>query len=248
MNLVLFSPEQEITEGVYLTNTRQSEHLKRVLRVRVGDMLRVGVMGGALKHGYVVDGSALELAGFDASGYYIKMDAQEETPPPRLPVDIVLALPRPQMIKRILQTVSCMGIRSIHFFQSEKVEKSYWQSPVLEDDALHTQLLLGLEQGMDTQLPQVQKHTQFWPFVENTLGDMAVVNDRCVIAHPGDFPSCPRVETTESVCLAIGPEGGFTEREVAAFVRRGFSPVQLGQRILKVETAIPVLLASLFSL
>ena len=66
-----------------------------------------------------------------------------------------------------------------------------------------------------------------------------------IIAHPGEAAAANQLNNAQTI-LAIGPEGGFVDNEVALFCSRVFTQVQLGERILRVETAIPVLLAKLF--
>jgi RsmE family RNA methyltransferase len=56
---------------------------------------------------------------------------------------------------------------------------------------------------------------------------------------------CPR-NVKRAVTLAIGPEGGFIPYEMEKLVACGFAPVQIGERILTVETAVPALVARLF--
>jgi RsmE family RNA methyltransferase len=48
------------------------------------------------------------------------------------------------------------------------------------------------------------------------------------------------------VTLAIGPEGGFIGEEIGAFERAGFLPVSMGERVLRVETAVAALIARVF--
>lgn len=235
MNLLLL--EKKPTGGTVEISGSQFDHLTGILRVSVGDSLRVGVLNGNIGEARVA-----ELSTAGATLEIIHLDLP---PPPPLPLTLILALPRPQMIKRILQTVATMGVERLCLIQTSKVEKSFWQSPSMTDEAIRRQLILGLEQGVATQLPEIQLCKRFIPFVEDNLPAIAR-NTRCLVAHPGDYPVCPTARPNEHHALAIGPEGGFIEKEVDLFCTAGFAPVQLGPRILKVETAIPVLLGKLF--
>ncbi|MBU2010696.1 MAG: 16S rRNA (uracil(1498)-N(3))-methyltransferase, partial [Gammaproteobacteria bacterium] len=93
-------------------------------------------------------------------------------------------------------------------------------------------------------LPEVIIEKRFKPFVEDRLPQLAA-DTLGLVGHPGDFPHCPRA-VTQPVTLAIGPEGGWIPYEVDKLAAAGLRPVQLGERILRVETAVSALLARLF--
>ena len=76
----------------------------------------------------------------------------QHSPPDKLPLCLVLALPRPKMLRRILRSVAEFGVAELHLINSYRVEKSYWQSPVLEGGAIREYLLQGLEQSRDMTL------------------------------------------------------------------------------------------------
>lgn len=235
MNLLLLEDADFVGDARVVLRDRRLTHMQAVQRVEVGDSLRVGRIGGALGEGRVLrlEAHEAELAvGFDRA------------PPAKLPVTLLLALPRPKMLRRVLQTVAAMGVPRLILLNSYRVEKSFWQTPFLEPAALREQLMLGLEQARDTVLPEVSVEMRFKPFVEDRLPRL-VEGTRGLLGHPGDHPVCPR-GLDEPVTLAIGPEGGWIPYEVDKLVAAGLQPVQLGERILRVETAVPALLARLF--
>jgi len=85
---------------------------------------------------------------------------------------------------------------------------------------------------------------KFKPFVEDELPAVAQ-GSQCLIAHPGSAKSCP-VNVKNPVTLAIGPEGGFIPYEVEKLEEIGFQTIHLGQRILRVETAVTAMISKLF--
>jgi RsmE family RNA methyltransferase len=147
------------------------------------------------------------------------------------------------MLRRILRSVAEFGVPELHLINSYRVEKSYWQTPVLEDSVVRDFLLQGLEQARDTILPTVTCHQRFKPFVEDVFP--AIDADKSsLLAHPGDYPPPPNGPTSETV-LVIGPEGGFIPYEVEKFQAAGCETVSLGPRILRVENAVTSLLGRL---
>jgi len=236
VNLLLFSQQTLSKANTLEVHGRQYHHLRDVLNVTVGSKVRVGAIGGQI-------GCAQVLAIDDSSAMLrVKLDSQ---PPPPLPLTLVLALPRPKMMRRVIQTVASLGVKEIHLINSYRVDKSYWQTPWLEPESLREQCLLGLEQSGDTQLPEIHLHKRFKPFVEDELPAIAS-GTKPLVAHPYNAAPCP-VSLTEPTTLAVGPEGGFISYEIDKLVACGFQPVTLGARIQSVETAIPVLIARLFT-
>lgn len=236
MNLLLVKQADFVAPDRVRISDRRLKHLNNVHQASTGQSLRAGLLNG-------LQGQA-KLLSIDRQAAELQVDFQQP-PPAKLPVTLVLGLPRPKMLRRILQTVASMGVHKLVLINSYRVEKSFWQSPFLQPEAITEQLILGLEQARDTVLPEVILAKRFKPFVEDQLPALAA-NTRGFIAHPGDFPDCPRA-LNEPVTLAIGPEGGWIPYEVDLLrSAAGLQPVQLGERILRVETAVPALLARLF--
>ena len=235
MNLLLLEEGDFIADDRVLLQGRRLKHLQEVHRAEVGDSLRVGRINGLMGQG--------QLLRLDSEAAELQINL-EQTPPAKLPLTLLLALPRPKMLKRVLQTVASMGVPRLILLNSYRVEKSFWQTPFLQPEAIREQLILGLEQARDTVLPEVLIEKRFKPFVEDHLGELAQ-GSLGLVGHPGDYPACPRA-LSQQVTLAIGPEGGWIPYEVVKLQAAGLQPVQLGARILRVETAVTALLARLF--
>ena len=238
MNLLII-PESQISKDFTLSvRGRAAEHLTKIVQVGVGDLISVGILNGAI-------GSA-EIQRLDTDGAVEMkmMQSSLRAPPPPVPCRVVLAMPRPKMMRRILQNLSCMGIKQIHLIHSWKVEKSFWQTPWLQPQVLEQQLILGLEQAVDTQLAEISIHKAFKPFVEDRLAQI-IADQPAYVAHPYADKPCP-IALKQPATLIIGPEGGFTDYEIDKLSTAGATAVTLGPRIMRVETAIPALISRLY--
>lgn len=235
MNLITLEAGDFIEPGRVQLRGRRLQHIRLVHRAEAGDTLRVGLLGGKIGSGRVTAQSedCIELA----------VQLERSAPAP-LPLTLILALPRPKMLKRTIQHVTALGAKKIYLINAYRVEKSYWQTPWLDADRLREQCLLGLEQAVDTAMPQIELRKRFKPFVEDELPEIAA-SSRKLVAHPVTETPCP-VDIAEQTTLAVGPEGGFIPYEVEKLQEQGFEAVHLGPRILRVETVIPVLLGRLF--
>jgi RsmE family RNA methyltransferase len=230
VNVLLLEPH-ELAGEIAVVTDRRAAHVREILGKRAGESVRVGLLGGKLGQGTLVrvdDGEVEICCVFDTE------------PPPRSPVTLVLALPRPPVLRRVLQHVASAGVGRIVLVNAARVEKSYWKSPALEPATMRTQLVLGLEQGGDTIVPDVLLRPRFRPFVEDELPALAA-GSLALVADPG-APPCP-VDVARAVTLVVGPEGGLVPFELDALAKIGFSRVGLGRRILRVETAVVALLA-----
>ena len=232
MNLILIHAADVTGQNLVCLSDRRFEHIRSVHRASPGDSLRVGLVNGAMGHGIVTR--------LDTNSVELRVCFNQPAPQP-LPVTLLLALPRPKMLKRVLQAVTSLGVKEIYLINSYRVDKSYWNSPLLSADKLQEHLLLGLEQARDTLLPQIHLRPRFKPFVEDELPAICH-NKTGLVAHPGGTAAFPARISTPSV-LAIGPEGGFIDYEISKLQELKFTSLTLGERILRVETAVPVLLS-----
>ena len=237
MNLLLLHPEQLTAHDRARVTGRQLQHLREVHGASPGDTLKVGLRDGSMGTGRI------EHLGADEARLAIELT---EAPPVPLPLTLVLALPRPKMLRRIIQSVVSMGVKHLVLVNSYRVEKSYWQTPWLQPQSLSDQITLGLEQARDTGWVTIEQRQRFRPFVEDELPTLAE-NTRKLTAHPGTATAFP-AGLSEPVTLCIGPEGGFIPFEVDLIGEQGFEAVHMGSRILRTETAVPALLGHLFDL
>jgi RsmE family RNA methyltransferase len=232
--IILFDQDFTATDTVLLSDERFT-HIRNIHRAKVGDTVRVGKLNGLMGHAIIqtISDNAVQLR--------ISLD---QPPPAKLPLTVILALPRPKMIRRIFRSISELGINELIIINSYKVEKSFWQSPALDDAKVRSYLIAGLQQAKDTVLPQVSFHRLFKPFIEDELPGI-LNNRRGLVAHPATGQACP-FNQKEAIVLAVGPEGGFTDYEVNKFFDAGCEGVHLGERILRVENALTALTSKLY--
>jgi len=213
---------------------RRLAHVREIHRARVGDVLRVGLLDGPMGTGRVarLDADALE------------MEVELSTaPPPPLEATLVLGLPRPLILKRVLHSATAMGVKRIVLLHARRVEKTFWNASAMQPEKLREQLVLGLEQARDTRMPELLLRRRFRPFVEDELSALAA-RGAAFVAHPEAADGCPQRLPTPAT-LAVGPEGGFLDHEIALLRDSGLVPVRLGARVLRVDTAVPFLLSRL---
>lgn len=227
MNLILAEPGEIDSAGCLRLTGRRLQHLRTVLRSAPGDRLRVGELGGRLG-----EGTLLRLNDDDA----VLQVHLYRPPPAPLPLRLVLALPRPKMLRRILRAVAELGVKELYLIHSYRVEKSFWQSPLIDATRLGAVLREGLEQAGDTLLPRVELRRRFRPFVEDELPGLCRGHD-ALLADPRAHAAYPHEPASPSL-LAIGPEGGFIPFEHDLLIGAGLRPVRSGARVLRVETAL----------
>ncbi len=232
MNLILLTKKEEISPNKYEVFNHKFLHLKNVLKVSIDQKVVVGQLDGLIGYGIVkeIKNDSIVLI----SEFCLK-------PPAPAPITLVLALPRPKMLKRILRNISMLGVKEIYLINSYKVEKSFWKSRLLIEEEYEKYFIQGLEQSKDTVMPKLYLKNRFKPFVEDEIPDI-IKGSSALVAHPGDYPSFPQA-IEDPLTLAIGPEGGFTDYEVEKFEEVGFRSVHCGSRILRMETAVVALIS-----
>lgn len=235
MNIVLLKDNALEQTEWKITDNRQIEHLKQHLELQVGDTLKVGVLNEAR---YLTQVTSIEE-------HRIVVQPLEQQPiPEKLPVTLIIAMPRPKVLRRLIMDAVTLGVEKVVLLHSYRVDKSYWQTPFLNQIEQYIQL--GLEQAGDVIAPEIVLEKRFKPFVEDRL---AIWNKTqpTFVGHPYTQQRAP-VAYNQPCQLMIGPEGGFIPYEIDLLEKNGCQAVTLGNRILRTETAMPYLLGRLFSL
>ncbi|PCI46825.1 MAG: 16S rRNA (uracil(1498)-N(3))-methyltransferase [Moraxellaceae bacterium] len=235
MNLVLIFESDFIRENTVRLKERRLEHIQNILQAEPGQTLKVGFLNGLIGLGKVTE----------ITQQFVDLEVElYDNPPASIPITAILALPRPKMVRRIIQNIASIGVKELYFINSYHVEKSYWQSPALKAETIREHLIHGLEQGQDTVMPNVHLRKRFKPFMEDELPSIAQNAKLRLLAHPYNSQPCPQ-ELEGNTIIALGPERGFTKYEADKFIDNQFKPTSLGKRILKVEIALTFLLGKL---
>jgi 16S rRNA (uracil1498-N3)-methyltransferase len=235
MNLVLLFGQDFVDPTHVVLTGRRLDHIVTVHHAKAGDTLRVGKLNGKMGEGRV---TAIDPAS-------CRMEvALDKDPPVPLPLTLLIALPRPKALRRIVETAAAMGIKRLYIMESWRVEKSFWSSPLLAEKELAEYCVLGLEQSCDTVMPAIAFRKRFKPFVEDEVPGL-IKGGRAFVAHPRAATPCPRAIDGQAT-LAVGPEGGFIPFEIELLEKQGFEAVNFGQRILRTEAFVPAALGRLF--
>lgn len=241
MNLILLFKEELSEDKVVVlkADDARAVHILTILKATVGKPLKVGVVNGGQGVGIVSD--------IQGKVVTLRCEVDVDEAPMPSPIDLILAVPRPKVVKRLLGVIATLGVRRIMLAQAQKVEKCYFDSHIMEPSFFPSALIDGLQQARDTFMPIVTVHRHLPSFIEKQLPELCPEPSTLrVIAHPGKGPylsECIAQHKPSRVTLAVGPEGGWTDEELEYLEKNGFQLVQLGPRILKTEMACTALLS-----
>jgi len=160
-------------------------------------------------------------------------------------VDLLLALPRPKVMRRLWAQLAALGVGRIILTNAGRVERNYFDTHVLTADCYRPLLVEGLQQAKDTRLPQVSIHKQLKVLVEDEL-DHLFVGGRRIVADPASevpLGTVARRHAGARLLLAIGPEGGWNAFELTLLHAHGFESAGMGPRTLRTDTACVALLS-----
>ncbi|WP_182405359.1 16S rRNA (uracil(1498)-N(3))-methyltransferase [Psychrobacter sp. GP33] len=249
MNCILL-PAADITAPfAQIHDASQIKHIKDILGATVGNTLKIGQLSGNL-------GTAI-IEEMTAEKIQLREVKLTIAPPEKLDVTVILALPRPKVLRRLIMDMTALGVRDIILINSYRTQKSYWQSPLLA--RLDEFVLEGLQQGVDTIAPRIRLQKRFKPFVEDELESL--ITHYAIVAHPYSERSLTeylqaldctqnkdlvRMANTSTAqmpsVVCIGAEGGWIEYEIALLAAHGCQAVNIGSRVLRTEAAVNVIL------
>lgn len=237
MNLVLLDQSELQTSGerplVAVLHGARAAHLREVLKVKPGSRLRVGAVDGGVGEGTVLEVSGQKVA--------LSVELAVPAADSRF-LQLILALPRPQMLKRILEHAAACGVQKIDLIGAARVERSYFQSPLLREENLQKHLRLGLEQGRFSVVPQVQIYPRLHDYLTAIDRNADSVPLRLIADCTAEYSlldlALPDNRSLTQIACAVGPEGGWLPDELEQFSDRDFLAFRLGDPILRVEAAV----------
>ena len=234
VNRILFEKD-EITDGTVTFSDIRAEHILKVLHGEVGQILKTGEVDGLLGTG--------EITAIENETVTVKLT--HDTPSPQPWIDLILAPPRPRALKRLLPQLASLGVGRIVLVGANKVEKDFWGATLLKEENYRPLFIEGLMQAGTTILPRLEVRRNYRKFLREELNAAFPTRLR-IVAHPGAAgqKECS-LHPKERPVLAVGPEGGWTDSEVAELEAAGFTRYSLGSRILRTDTALIALLAQL---
>lgn len=208
-----------------IVGEEQTHHLLRVLRLQQSDLV------------YVFDGRGIEwLAAIAKTGKRsCSLQLQEKLPasPMPLPLGIGLALLKGEAFDRALQKAVELGVQYIALLTTDRANV-HWGEDREEGRLSHVRKIVvsACEQSGTRFLP-----TLVGPLQLDELKDSHIETSRQLIAlHPGS-PSLPLTLPMVPTTLLVGPEGGWSERELSWFDSQGIARYGLGRQVLRAETA-----------
>lgn len=134
MNLILCESPEARTDGTITLTGARAAHVRGVLRARPGDTVRIGLVDGPTGHG--------EVLALDDESVVLRceLDAPVPTPPA---VDLLLALPRPKVLRRLWAQFAALGVGQIILTNASRVERHYFDTHVLEESTYRPLLIEG---------------------------------------------------------------------------------------------------------
>ena len=243
MNRILFEKD-EIVDGIATFGGERAEHVMNVLHGEVGQILKTGEIGGFIGTGVI---TGITRPPSSVSSPKITVACSHDKRSLRPWVDLILAPPRPRVMKRLLPQLATMGVGRIFLVGAKKVEKDFWGATLLKPENYRPLLIDGLMQAGTSILPTLETRRNFRKFVKEEL-DTLWPEAKRIVAHPYDGNRTieqPERSNNRAILLAVGPEGGWTDEEVTLLEEHGFARYSLGSRILRTDTATIALLAQL---
>lgn len=216
--------------GAVIESLSQLLHIQTVLKAGVGDTLKIGQLGGRL--------GRAKICHLDDKACVLDDVCLDQAPPPKLDLTVILALPRPKVLRRLILDMTAFGVDRIVLINSVRTDKSYWGSPLLA--RIDEFVLEGLQQGVDSVPPDIVLAKRFKPFVQDDL-PLMMTDKKAVVFHPYADESFDGQGGLPQI-VVVGAEGGFVPYEIELLKSVGVQAVSLGERILRTESAVNAIL------
>lgn len=234
-----YCPPPLPAEGIFELPREAAHHAHRVLRLRVNDPVQIFDGGGR-----ALDGKISEISGKRVLLHELQTCMDDAESPLR--IVLVQAMCSSEKMDWVVQKATELGAaeiqpvqtrRSVARLAGERAGKriEHWKSVAIS----------ACEQCGRNTVPQIGLPQDFGAWLAQVRGSSAA---KFVLQPEGSTPLHKQPPPQGSVILLIGPEGGFSEDEAKMAQFAGFTPIRLGKRVLRTETAGMAAIAALQTL
>lgn len=205
-----------------MLDENDSRHCIKVLRKAKGDNIQVLDGKGHIFTCKIEDANPKKCG--------LTILSTEKYAPPKRTIKIAIAPTKnAERIEWFVEKAVEIGVSEIYLFSSENSERSFQKIERLERIAIS-----ALKQSLHTYMPKIYAIQP----LTSLLNQVAFQTNQKLIGHLTDeAKELSQMKIADEVLLLIGPEGDFSEMEVALAQKSGFQPVKLGESRLRTETA-----------
>ena len=245
MNSLLLYPDEITNEGLVILTGERARHAREDFH---------DVVAGVSVPAAIWRGNRGRATYRSVANERVELNFESTAPPlERTPATLIVAISRPQTVKKVIQAGVFLGVRELFLVRTDRTEKSYLSSRELRSERIAGEVERALEQACDSISPRIE--------VGGALNELLRSRRGCrrgFFAHTGggfdegmsQFPATQlcddeeknnrTLEPSNDTIIAIGPERGWSEREVRLFQECHFQPISLGERVLRVDAAVYV--------
>ncbi|MBL7817246.1 MAG: 16S rRNA (uracil(1498)-N(3))-methyltransferase [Saprospiraceae bacterium] len=216
---------KNIKNGIAQLDEVEARHAVQVLRRKVGDAMQLTDGEGHLYDGTIIEiGKKNCLVGINST-----IEAYNERP-----FRVHIAIAPTKNIDRFewfLEKATEIGVDEITPLICKRSERE-----VIKWDRLNGVLLSAMKQSLKTYLPKLNEAIDFQKFMKRDFSTSQNFIAHCIENTEKQLLS-KMYKLGQNCVILIGPEGDFTEGEVAAALQQNFFAVSLGNSRLRTETA-----------
>lgn len=229
MNRVILLPHEKLesdqSSNLFKIERKDDiDHIQNHLKSKLNDELKVTVVDQGIGLAKIVEMNSSSIT----------FEVKDLTQNKELPLHILCGLSRPPTMKKVIEHGISLGVKKFTFFKAELSEKSYGDSKIFEEEKLQELILAGLSQEARTHsLPEVEvlksiKEIDFSSMPTKLL--LSLDENASLLNEALNFDN--------DICIAIGPERGWTQDEESYLKRQGFMPIKISSNVLRVEIAL----------
>lgn len=216
-----YCPDLPAVGGSHRLSEEESRHAGASRRIRTGDTISLLDGGGTLAAA-VVDAVSRRALAFTVR-------ERRTVPPPAPALTVACAVPKGERFRTMVDMLTQIGVAGIVPLRCERSTVKPGPSAV---DRGRRIAIEACKQSRNPFVPDITEPASVHESLDRIPGTAVLA-----YAEAGGGSLAEQLSGTDSLCLFIGPEGGFTEAELSLLAGRGARPVGLGGNILRVETA-----------